>query len=82
MKLFGFDTTDGDERELPRTLREATLLVNADELRAIAGFLLRCAEQIDVHGARFGHEHLGDHLRGTALASTTEDAELIVVRRA
>lgn len=82
MKVFGYDATDGDERERARTLREASLLVTADELRAVAGFLVRCAELIDAHGARFEHEHLCDHLRGTPLAAMTDEADLIVVRRA
>lgn len=74
MKLFGYDVTDGDDRTGPRTLREATLVASADDLRAIAGFLVDCAAQIDQHGGRFGHAHLSDHLRGRDV-----DADLIVV---
>ncbi|MBL8622773.1 MAG: hypothetical protein JNK64_15765 [Myxococcales bacterium] len=77
MKLFGYDVTDGDDRTKPRELREASLLVDAAELRAIAGFLLRCADLMDAHGGRFGHEHLSDHLRPQCL-----DADLIVVAAA
>lgn len=75
MKIFGYDVDDGDEREGPRTLRESTLLVTAAELRDIARFLLQCADEIDVHGERFGHEHLCDFLRPLQL-----DADLIVAR--
>ena len=73
MKLFGYDVDDGDARTAPRALREATILATADELRAIAGFLLRCAADLEQHGARFGHAHLSDHLRRQSLA-----ADLIV----
>lgn len=74
MKLFGYDAADGDERTGPRTLREASVVADADELRAIAGFLLHCAALLDQHGERFGHLHLSDHLRPRLL-----DADLIVV---
>ena len=62
MKLFGYDVDDGEERERPRTLREATLLVTAAELRAIAGFLVRCADEMDEPGERFGHQTVGGFL--------------------
>ncbi len=74
MKLFGYDVDDGDARTAPRALREATILATADELRAIAGFLLRCAADLEQPGPRFGHAHLSDHLRPQCL-----DADLIVV---
>ncbi len=74
MKLFGYDATDGDERTRPRTLREATIVAGADDLRAIADFLVQCATLMDQHSGRFGHEHLSDHLRGRCF-----DADLIVV---
>lgn len=75
MRLFGYDIDPSDdERERPRTMREVTLLVTADELRTIAGFLCQCANDIDTHGARFGHAHLSDHVRPATL-----DGDLIVV---
>ena len=80
MKLFGYDASDGDERAHPRALREATVVATADELRAIADFLRRCADELEQHGPRFGHEHLCDFVRGTPLAAMTDDADVIAVR--
>ena len=74
MELFGDDATDGDERTRPRTLREAPIVASAEDLRAIAGFLVHCAALMEQHGGRFGHEHLADHLRPRCL-----DVDLIVV---
>lgn len=74
MDLFGYDVDDGDARAQPRRLREATLLATAADLRAIAAFLVRCADDIDQHGPGFGHAHLSDALR-----PRTIDADLIVV---
>ena len=42
-------------------LQEVTLSANAQELRAIAGFLLHAAKEIDEGGNEWEHEHLHHH---------------------
>ena len=77
MDLFGYDVDDlqGEPRDRPRTLAEATLAAGPAELRELAAFLVRCAELMEQHDGDFGHEHFSDHVR-----PRTIDADLIVVR--
>lgn len=56
MKIFGFPTSDSK----PELLKQATLEINKNELRKVAEFLMRCADEID--DAQWEHEHLCDFL--------------------
>ncbi|MEQ1701891.1 MAG: hypothetical protein ABMA25_17420 [Ilumatobacteraceae bacterium] len=62
MDLFGYDVGFRD-REEPESHRlgEITIGVrDVAELRRIAAFITHAAEQLELHGERFGHEHSRD----------------------
>lgn len=58
MELYGYE--EGSETEQPTPLEEVAVVADAATLRQLAKFLLHVANQIDAHGARFGHEHFED----------------------
>jgi hypothetical protein len=57
MKIFGFY----DDKNDSKFLDQVTLEVNASELRELAEFFFRCAEEMDSDEG-WGHEHLSDYL--------------------
>ena len=61
------------EDEEPVALQEATIVARADELRAIAAFLLEAADEMQASGAAFEHAHLSDSQEGF------EDAPALIV---
>jgi hypothetical protein len=64
MRLFGYeDTGKPPDQIVPAAQAEITLVASPSELRAIATFLVECAEEMDRMGATFDHVHLGDRLR-------------------
>jgi hypothetical protein len=47
-------------KEGPIELSEVTLIGSPDELRRIASFIQKSADEIEKHGDKFGHNHLQD----------------------
>lgn len=70
---YGYPEEEEEERTEPISLREVTFVASPDSLREIAAFLLQAASSMEVHGDRFGHEHLRDSLR-----ERWEGADIIV----
>lgn len=66
-KFYGY-TDAGLEVSQPTPLQlcEVTLSASPSELRSIAKFLLRAAEEIEKFGTDWEHEHLGDSDEGFA----------------
>jgi hypothetical protein len=65
MRLFGYSTETGEIKSpVLGELKEVTLVAAPSELRAIAEFLLKCADGIEKSGERWEHEHLSDRSRG------------------
>ena len=63
MKLHGYpDEGKPAEEVVSRELAEVTLEASANELRAIASFLVSVASEIDRLGTEFDHAHLSDAL--------------------
>jgi hypothetical protein len=61
IQLCGYtDAGLEEERPVPLQLCEVTLSASPPELRSIARFLLRAADEIEQLGTRWEHEHLGD----------------------
>jgi hypothetical protein len=58
MKAYGREM--GDESEALLALGEVTIVAEAATLREVARFLLYAADEIDLHGAAFGHPHFED----------------------
>ena len=60
MKIYGYSklkvTADGLIE-----MREVSIQTGPDNLRRIAQFINQCAELMEKHGEKFGHEHLKDH---------------------
>lgn len=54
MDLFGYIKTSN---ETPLELQEVTFSSNSKELRELAMFLAKCADEIDEHGVDWEHEH-------------------------
>jgi hypothetical protein len=61
MDVFGYDVNDGDERDTPRRLSEASFVSTPDELRSLAEFLLFCAVEMETN-PDFDHRHWRDHI--------------------
>ena len=67
MKAYGYERCDVCEQDeddsdcRPLTLREVTVSASPSELRVLAHFLSRCADEIDVYASRWEHEHLRDN---------------------
>ncbi len=55
MELFGYIKAPD---ETSSKLQEVTFSANSQELRNIAKFLMKCADEIDNHGANWEHEHM------------------------
>ena len=65
IKFYGY--TDDDlkvDQPTPLRLSEVTLSASPAELRSIANFLMRAAEEIEQFGAEWEHEHLCDNEQG------------------
>ncbi|QKE63330.1 hypothetical protein HNE05_08120 [Aquipseudomonas campi] len=61
MEIHGYAKEERDtENLIPAELVEITLVASANELRRIAKFLERCADNIEKYGKSWGHEHLSD----------------------
>lgn len=64
MHIYGYETTDQPiDTIIPASLAEVTLNATPEELRAIAEFLLHCADEMDRMGKEFDHIHLADRKR-------------------
>lgn len=64
MRLFGYENTDlPPEKIVPSALAEVTLVASPDELRAIAAFLVECADEMDRMGSTYDHIHLSDRVK-------------------
>jgi hypothetical protein len=72
MKLFGYEEGN-DDRGVPLTLSEASILASPAELRAIAKVLADLAVEMEADG--FDHVHLTDRLAGFG-----DGPELIVAK--
>lgn len=59
MRCYGYEKDTNAES--PSELEEVTIQAGPETLRAVANFLLHVAEQIELHGKMFGHEHFEDH---------------------
>lgn len=55
MKLYGYSC--GAALEEPTELEQVTVSCGADELKEIAAFLIKCADEIDKF-SEFDHEHM------------------------
>ena len=83
MKAYGYQREDAYERgedgpdDQPLDLREVTLIADSSSLRQIAEFLSHCADLIDKHGSKFGHQHLRDNIPSWK----DGESDLIVVRK-
>lgn len=58
MKMYGY--FGGSDEEAPALLEEVTIAASPAVVRRIAAFLLHAAEQMEKHGAAYGHEHFQD----------------------
>lgn len=66
MQIYGyFKASAADE---PALLDEVTLVASPSTLRRLAAFLGHVADQMDRHGAAFGHEHFADYAREMSTA--------------
>jgi hypothetical protein len=74
MKLFGHLSRSDDEQ--PSSLSEVTLLASAVELRSLAAFLLKCADDIEQRSQDFDHQHWRD-----ADETVVDQPDIIVVRQ-
>lgn len=64
MQIYGYENTDQPiDAIAPASLAEITLNATPGELRAIAEFLLHCADEMDRMGPAFDHIHLSDRKR-------------------
>jgi hypothetical protein len=67
MRIYGYeDTGRSPDQLIPATLAEVTLNASPSELRAIAAFLVECADEMDHMGPRFDHVHLADRVKSFA----------------
>jgi len=65
IKFYGYTEAGLEEQQLtPLQLTEVTLSASPSELRSIAKFLIRSAEEIEQLGTTWEHEHLGDSEEG------------------
>ncbi|RYY82935.1 MAG: hypothetical protein EOO15_22230 [Chitinophagaceae bacterium] len=65
MKFYGYTDAGLEEQQpTPLQLSEVTLSASPSELRSIAKFLMRAAEEIEQLGNEWEHEHLGDSEEG------------------
>ena len=58
MKCFGYDKNNEDNL---LDMSEVTLQTNSDMLRKLAGFLVKCADEIEGNQG-WEHEHFSDYL--------------------
>ncbi len=58
-KIYGYAKKELSEEGLLE-MREITLVGPPADLRRIAAFLVKSAEEMEVHGDKFGHNHLQD----------------------
>ena len=64
MKLYGYAASTKPPQEIvPDVLAEVSLAASAIELRAMAKFLIECADEMDRMGESFDHVHLSDRLK-------------------
>ena len=64
MHIYGYENTARPiDTIIPASLAEITLNATPKELRAIAEFLLHCADEMDRMGNEFDHIHLSDRKR-------------------
>jgi hypothetical protein len=64
MHIYGYeDTGQPFGTVVPALLAEITLNATPAELRAMAGFLQGCADEMDRMGQKFDHVHLSDRLK-------------------
>ncbi len=61
MKIYGY-TTDSSAQEdaTPKEMKEISVMADAKELRMIAAFLNKTADNMDRMGSTYDHEHLSD----------------------
>jgi hypothetical protein len=65
IKFYGYtDAGLAEQQSTPLQLSEVTLSASPSELRSIAKFLMRAAEEIEQLGTEWEHEHLGDSEEG------------------
>lgn len=69
-----YERGEDDSDCRPLTLREVTISASPSELRAIARFVSRCADEMEEYGPRWEHEHLRDDWSEW----TKSDADVIV----
>lgn len=64
MKMYGYDL-DASEQETAqaKALAEISLVADSNELRMIAAFLNKTADNMDRMGSTYDHEHLSDSNR-------------------
>lgn len=60
MKLFGYTEISYENTEVPESLTEVTFVVNPEELRKMAKFFNKIAQEIETNGTDFEHGHLSD----------------------
>ncbi len=68
----------GDDSSAWEELSEVTIASNPADLRRLAAFLTKCADDIEEHGTSFGHTHLRDE--PNLQPWTGEAADVIVTR--
>jgi hypothetical protein len=59
MKTFGYAKKKVSPKGLLE-MREITFTGSAASIREVAGFLLAAAEEMEKHGHRFDHMHIGE----------------------
>jgi hypothetical protein len=71
MKCFGYIKNNTDELQ---ELTEVTLQANSEDIRRLASFLIRCADEMD-HNPDWEHEHLSDYS-----VSENDKADIVVFK--
>jgi hypothetical protein len=63
--FYGYTSAGLEEpKPTPLQLCEVTLSASPSELRSIAKFIIRAAEEMEKFGTDWEHEHLADHEQG------------------
>ncbi len=74
MKLYGYP--EAQDLDSPLAMGEMTIVAAPEILRQLAAFLIHTAEQMEMRGDGFGHEHYSDFVK-----DRTDGSPEIVVSR-
>ena len=84
MKCYGYDrnelekNAENDTKLYLHELSEVSLVAKPEQLRLIANFLNNAANQIELNGTNFGHEHFRDYINDFKEG----DADIIICKPA